>query len=116
MKKIAMILSALLLVVCVPVTSFAEDVSPYFLTSGYLSMDGNTAICTAYLQAETTNTYVTMKLWHKNSCIKTWTEQGKKTIAMNERVSVKKGELYKLTIDMTIDGVQQPRIEQSKRC
>lgn len=116
MKKLATVLSAFLLIVGIPAMVFADEISPHSLTSGYLSIGGNTAICTAYMQAETTDTYVSMKLWHNNFCIKSWTEQGEKTILLNKHISLQKGELYKLTIDISIDGVPQPRIEQTKRC
>lgn len=117
MKKITALLVVVLLL-CIPTTVFAaEEATTYlFVNRGSLSIENTTATCTAFVQADSSDTHVVMKLWHGNSCIGTWIDSNKSLILLNETVSVRKGETYTLTIDTTIDGKALPRFSQTKKC
>lgn len=109
MKKIAFIL-ALVLIFTVPVATYAAtrelDIFPD------LVFNGTTATCEVTVLGDKTTDEieVTMKLWRGSTCLNTWFDDGYGYVFMSKPATVIKGQTYRLTIDVVINGVSKPRV------
>lgn len=115
MKKTALIL-AIVLILSVPLTAYAAprtiDVIPR------LAFDGTTATCQANVLGNSTSEYiiVTMRLWRGNRLLATWTADGYGYVLMSETTTVTQGKTYRLAINYSINGVNQPQVYIDRTC
>ena len=115
MKKLALFL-ALFLTLSAPTTANAavpEDISPFVLSIyPQISFDGDTATCTATVIGDKTTDRIsiTMKLWHSSTCIATWSTSGTGYMHFTQSHNVTEGLQYKLTVDVTINGIAKPTV------
>lgn len=115
MKKLALLL-AVVLVLSAPLTVHAATRALSIYPD--LAFNGTTATCDATVLGDTDSEYivVTMKLWHGTNCIASWTDSGYGFVLMNEKCTVTKGQTYKLTVDVTINGVSKTPVSVSETC
>lgn len=110
MKKVALLL-ALIILVSVPLT--AQAATPRFISiRPSLSYNGSVATCSAQIVGNSTSEYLeaTIKLWHQNSCIKTWKETGYGYIFFSESATIVPGYTYTLMVDLSVNGVAQDTV------
>lgn len=116
MRKIALLMAVILLV-SIPTTAYAA--TPRFLNiMPELTFDGTTANCSVAVVASTTddNLTATIKLWEGSTCLKSWTVSGEGYIFWEDTVTVTKNSTYKLTVDVTINGVSKPQVYAESTC
>ena len=70
----------------------------------------------AYADKVSDQITVTMKLWHNGSLLKSWTKSGSMSVQMTKAATVVKGKTYKLTVDVSINGIVQPQKSITKTC
>lgn len=121
MRKTAFFL-ALILILSVPTTAYAaipEEISPFALKiMPSLSFDGETANCTVTVIGDnmSDSISITMKLWRDNICCATWTASGSGYLQVSRTTNVTTGSEYKLTADITINGIVKPTISTYGSC
>ncbi|MBR3771467.1 MAG: hypothetical protein IKL07_04300 [Clostridium sp.] len=121
MRKIALII-ALIMILSVPTTAYAtmsEEISPFVLRIyPHISFNGKTATCTANVYVDNPNDRVsiTMKLWQGNSCIATWSTSGTGNMQFSRSKAVTVGLEYRLTVDVTINGITKPTVSVNGIC
>lgn len=121
MRKTALLL-AFILVMAIPVTANAaspDEINPYALhVRPGLSFDGTTANCSVTVIGENTSDSISiiMKLWQGNSCIATWSTSGKGYVQFSRSKNVTEGLQYKLTADITINGIAKPTFSDYGTC
>lgn len=103
MKKrvcIGMLLFALL----IPLPAQAAPRSPKAFPS--ISFRGTTATCSVTINAsnQADSISLTAKLYQGSDCIATWTDSGTGRLFFSKTHRVQKGQTYKLTADVTING------------
>lgn len=83
-----------------------------------ITFDGTTATCTVNVRGDkTTDTIsLTAKLYKGNTCVKIWTASGTGTVRLSKPATVEKGKTYKLTADVTINGVKQATKSTTATC
>lgn len=116
MKKCAIML-AIILVLSIPMTAYAA--TPRFLNiMPELTFDGTTANCSVTIVASTTSQDIdaTIKLWYGNTCLETWTATGEGYVFWDGTAIVTKNRTYKLTVDVSIDGVAEPQVYVESKC
>lgn len=115
MRKIALII-ALIMILSVPTTAYAamsEEISPFVLRIyPHISFDGKTATCSVNVLVDSSSDRIsiTMKLWQGNSCIATWSTSGTGCMQFSRSKNVTEGLQYKLTADVTINGIAKPTV------
>lgn len=74
-----------------------------------LSFNGTTANCSINVIANknTDEVDAIMQLYESDTCLKTWKESGKGSVKINETSKVSTGKTYKLSVDVTVNGVEQ---------
>lgn len=121
MKKTAFVL-AIFLLLSIPTTAYAtvpDEISPFVLRIyPQISFDGDRAICTVTVIGDKTtdSISITMKLWHDNSCIATWSTSGTGYMQFSRSKDVTEGLQYKLTADVMINGVVKPTVSVYGTC
>ena len=121
MRKVVIcgLITVLLMVVCangayakVPETATIESL----IISPSLSYDGSIANCGVVVRADKSSDsiYVTMKLWQGNFLLATWNASGTGNVSMSKQKSVAYGATYKVTVDVSINGVAQSTKSISK--
>ena len=83
-----------------------------------LTFDGTTAKCSIFVVGYASNDVVsaTLKLWHGNTFIETWEDEATTFLSMSKTATVTKGETYKLTVDISINGVPQATVPVTRTC
>lgn len=83
-----------------------------------LSFEETTATCLVKVSGNTSSDIIKLevKLWRGTQCIKTWSSNGKGSLLLEKSTTVTKGKTYKLTADVTINGVQSPTVSVSATC
>lgn len=121
MKKISFVL-ALILILSVPTTAYAaipDDISPFvFRVYPQITFDGETATCTATVFGDKSNDSIsiTLTLWQEDNCIATWKSSGTGYMQFTRTKDVTKGLQYKLSADVTINGVAKPTVSVLGTC
>ncbi len=107
MKKIALMLTVLIMF-SFSVAAFAlETRSPSTDYGMYFS--GSTVNCFAETVGDSDEDIsITMKLYENGSRIRTWSDADTTYLYVSGSAPANKGDVYKLTVQVTIDGVQQP--------
>lgn len=108
----------LVLAFALGITAQAVGIEPMALQiRPTLTFDGTTATCQVSVRGESKDSIaVTAKLWQGNSCLKTWTASGTGKVTLSKTATVQKGKTYKLTADVTINGVKQPTKSVTGTC
>lgn len=116
MKKCAMLL-AVLLILSIPVTVNAASTRMLSIMPE-LTFDGTTANCSVAVIGNNTSEDidVTIKLWHGTTCLETWTASGDGYVFWDDTATVTKNQTYKLTVDVTINGVSKPQVYVESKC
>lgn len=75
-----------------------------------LTFDGTTAKCSVSVTGTlySDKVSVVLKLWQGSECIATWDDEQTYYVAISKSTTVKRGQSYMLTADVTINGVSQP--------
>ena len=83
-----------------------------------LSFSGTTATCQATVLEDSPYSYivVTMKLWSGNQCLHTWTKADTETVMLKETATVTKGQTYRLTVDIMVNGTSRPQYSITRTC
>lgn len=121
MKSISLLL-AVVIVLTIPITATAaspDDLVPYALyVRPALSFDGTTAKCSATVVFENTSDTgsIILRLWQGNSCIATWSKSGTGYLHISRSKAVTSGLQYKLTADVTINGISRPTVSIAGKC
>lgn len=116
MKK-RMISLSLVIVMLLSMTVYAT--TQVVTATPVLQFNGKTANCCVEVSADksTDKIEITASLWRGSTCLATWTESGYEYVCLNESKTVSiSGVTYKLTADISINGVARPQIETSAKC
>lgn len=116
MKKIALLL-AVVMVLIAPVNVLAAD-SRYKSVDAELTISGRTATCEATACANNPTDYIEMRvtLWHETRCLLDETVSGYYAVSFSDTVGSNSGWYCTLRVDVTINGVAQPTVEDSAYC
>ena len=115
MKK-SVLLFALILIISIPTTAQAavpDELSPFVLKIlPSLTFDDETANCTVTIIGDnmSDSISVTLKLWQGNACLATWNSSGNGYMQLSQSKNVTEGVQYKLTVDVTINGITRPTV------
>ena len=109
-------LLAIVLVLTVPLTAYA--IPRTVAVAPELTFNGTTAYCEATVFGNSTSEYitVTMRLWRGNRLLETWTADGYGYVLMSETRTVTQGKTYRLAVNYTINGVNQPQVYIDRTC
>lgn len=116
MRKCALLL-AIVLVLSIPMTAYAA--TPRMLSiMPELTFDGTTANCSVAVIGNNTSEDidVVIKLWRGTTCLKTWTASGDGYVFWDDTATVSKNMTYKLTVDVTINGLSKPQVYVESKC
>lgn len=116
MRKIAIIL-AIVILMSIPVTANAATPRSVGIMPN-LEFENKTANCVVYITGNSMSEsiYITVKLWYGNSCVATWTDNGKGILHFSETHNVtNKGE-YKLSVDAIIGGQKYDTVSVKNSC
>ena len=116
MKKVALFL-AVILVLSIPMTVNAT--SERMLTIfPELTFSGTTANCSVRVVGNSTadDIDVVIKLWRGTTCLETWTASGYGYVFWSDTATVTRNRTYKLTVDVTINGVTKPQVYADGTC
>lgn len=107
----------LILVFALGITAQAAEVLSV-RTVPKITFDGTTATCTVNVRGDkTTDTIsLTAKLYQGSTCVKTWNTSGTGVVLLSKPATVEKGTTYKLTADVTINGVKQATKSTTATC
>lgn len=110
MRKLALLM-AIVLALSAPLSAMAVTPRAIDIVPS-ITIDGTKAICSVYAQGDTAYQYLeaTIKLWRGPSCIATWNEENYGYIDFSVTKNISWGFTYKLTVDLTVDGVAQPQV------
>lgn len=112
-RRIISTFLAIWIIVAIPLTAYAA--TPRLLAANpVLQFNGATAICSVTITSESDEIEATIKLNKGTSCIATWNASGTGYIIFNESKGVSSKGEYTLTVDITINGVKQPQISDTK--
>ena len=118
MRKTAFLL-AIILVLFLPFAvqaAMPAEVPPLVLKIyPGLTFEGTTAKCSVTVIADKTNDKITVttKLWKGSSCIAIWNSSGNGYVNVAYTKNVTSGATYKLTVDVTINGIPEPTVSIS---
>ena len=75
-----------------------------------LNITGTTATCTLSASADTTQDSLkaVIRLYRGSTCIAAWSGSGSGYLNMSKTKTVTKGYTYKMTVDLTVNGVDHP--------
>lgn len=115
MKKIALLMALLLFVL--PITANAAT-SRSVIIKPAIKYDGTNATCTVLVTGDATKDEIEMvvKLWQGTTCIATWKASGTGYLSFSQTKTVTKGKEYKLTADVSINGIAQKTSSFTSKC
>ena len=116
MRKIALLL-AVVMVLMLPANALAAS-SRYKKVDAELTVSGRTATCRATVESENPSDYITVRVtvWYETRCLMDESVSGYGIIRYNDIVGVNSGWYCTLRVDATINGVEQPTVEDSAYC
>ena len=121
MRKISFAL-ALILLLSIPTTAYAavpEDISPFVLrVYPQITFDGEIATCTATVFGNRSDDSIsiTLTLWQEDNCIATWRASGTGYMQITRTKEVTEGLQYKLSADVTINGIAKSTVSTYGIC
>lgn len=121
MKKTVLLL-ALILIISIPTTANAavpDELSPFVLKIlPSLTFDDETANCTVTIIGDNMSDTisVTLELWQGSTCLATWSSSGNGYMQFSRTRTVTAGVQYKMTVDVTINGVAKPTYSIWGKC
>lgn len=116
-RRIASALTALFLVSILFVsTAYAAVLRS--ATSPRLTFNGTTATCSASCYGDSNNDTVdaTLTLYQGNTFVDSWRATGRGRARPSGQCKVKSGKSYKLTLEYSINGVDQPSLSTTDVC
>jgi len=115
MRKIAL--------VCALVFMFALSIPSYAMmqrspsADAKLTFSGGMANCWAQItSSEDEKLELTMKLYENGILVETWRDSGYAYLCLDESVPANSGDVYKMTVQVKIDGVSKPMITFNREC
>ena len=116
MRKIALLL-AVVIVLLMPVNALAANARDKNVDAT-LTISGRTATCEATAESENPNDYIVMRvtLWHETRCLLDEAVSGYGYVQYSDTVGSNSGWYCTLRVDVTINGVAQPTVEDSAYC
>lgn len=82
-----------------------------------LEFSGTTAYCDLTVVANPDEEIrATIKLWHGSTCLKGWTVTDEYSLDFLGTCPVVSGQTYRMTADVSIDGVAKPQVSQTRTC
>ena len=116
MRKIALLL-AVVMVLMLPANALAAEQSDAVITPT-LTISGRTATCEATAESEKPNDYIVMRVtvWYETRCLLDETVSGYGYVQYSDTVGSNSGWYCTLRVDVTINGVAQPTVEDSAYC
>ena len=115
-KRICALAAVLVLVLSMTVqASESRVVSPRLA----LSFDGTTAECSININGNSSSDKisVTVKLWHGDDCLKTWTDSGTGYLSFYETYDgVEVGEKYEMSATYKVGSKTYPTVSVSATC
>lgn len=117
MKKPICIVLVAILLISVSVSAYAATSRATSIMPS-LSFEGTTAKCQVTVVGNSTSEVigVTVKLWYGSTCLQTWTASGNGYVVLSKTATVTAGRTYKMTVDVTINGVAENRISKTGTC
>ena len=117
MKKVAFLL-ALILVVSMPLSTLAATPRQDANYAVSLTFSGTTANCKAEVVTANESYYcvITMKLFCGNQLVKQWSQSQNGSFEMQRTCTVTKGQTYKLTMELMVNGTSRPSRSVTKTC
>lgn len=121
MKK-SVLLLAFILIISIPTTALAavpDELSPFVLKIlPSLTFDDETANCTVTIIGDNMSDTIsaTLKLWQGSTCLATWSSSGNGYMQFSRTRTVTAGVQYKMTVDVTINGVAKPTYSIWGKC
>lgn len=110
-KKALVLVFVLLLSMALPMSVAAAQPRTISIIPE-LTIEGTTATCNVAATANNTSEHLraTIKLWREGTCISTWIAEGDGYIFFSKMYPViPGGYTFKLTVDLTVDGVPFPQ-------
>ena len=110
--------SALVMLLILVLTMSTQAVEPRDKNGPYLSFAGTTAYCSAECKGSSNSDTVsaTMTLYQGNNYVDSWSNSGKKQIALSGQCTVQSGYRYTLKLTYSINGKTQPSASVSGTC
>lgn len=103
MKKIITTLLVITLMAALAAAAYAEPMRAPS-ASPSLSFSGTTANCKVTVSEFNKQISVTMTLWDGNTCIATWSDNGKSAVSLSGSCAVESGKSYTLKVSGTSGG------------
>ena len=106
MRKIALILAVVMLMTALATPALAAQPRAVTIIPE-LDFDGYTATCSVRIAGNSTSDKMVaaIRLWRGNNLLAaTWTATGNGYIFFSRQTTVIKGQTYRLTVDLTING------------
>ncbi len=107
------------LLVCLMVVQAALAATPRAAGATVdLSFEGNTAVCTAICQGNSTsdNVSATMMLYQGSSYLGSWSGSGKWKVTLTGEHEAVSGKTYRLVVTYSVNGVSQPGVTATNTC
>lgn len=81
-----------------------------------IEFNGTTATCTVRIMGDRTTDRITatMELWQGSTLIDDWSASGSGILKIDETATVSKNKTYTLTVEYTINGVNQMPVSLSR--
>lgn len=116
-RRLLSLFLVLLMIAAIPMSVFAATPRA-IAVNPRLSFEGTTAKCGLTVMVNTMSDKVSavIMLWDGNKCIKAWTKSSNGTLVFSDTATVTIGKEYRLTADVTINGVTEPRFTITRTC
>lgn len=100
MKRLFALLTGLIFIITMYTSARSNIVTPNII------FNGAEAVCTAEITCDrlTDKISYTMSLWQGNTLIDSWSGNGSGFLTISETASVSKGNIYKLSVECTVNG------------
>lgn len=115
MKKVLAVIAIIVLLFVIPVE--ANAATRGLMISPQMSFSGTTANCGVVVSANSGEIItVSLRLWHGSTCLMGWNARGESFLEFSDTCPVVSGQTYRLTADVTINGVAQDQVAISRTC
>lgn len=116
MRRTALI-AALFVMLVIPITAQAATSRAIQILPS-LSFNDATANCAVTVVAEKASDTISvdLSLWQGSKCVDSWSDSGSGHLNFSTTTTVSKGNEYKLTAKVTINGVAKPTVWVYETC
>lgn len=116
LKRTIAIVAILILLTTIPITANATS-SRGLVIYPSITFNGTTATCALVVSANPSDEITaTLKLWHGSTCLKGWDLKDENILEFSDTCPVVAGQTYKLTADVSINGVAEPQVSITRTC